>query len=329
MRYVRIGDTDLDVSVIALGCGNFGGIGSASELFDQGEREDDAFALMDAAWEAGITLFDTANSYGGGRSEEWIGRWLASRSARDDIVLSTKVRNQMGPDPQDQGLSAEQIRRQIEESLRRLGTDRVDLYLAHEPDPEVLIDETLAAFDELVRSGKVRHIGLSNYSGAALDEAVTTATESGLTPPVNLQSGYSLLDRAVAGDAFAVCTAHGLAFTAYSPLAGGWLSGKYRSGQSFPEGSRMTLRPQPYASFQNEATFAGIAAVEADAAQRGLGLAELSLAWLLNDPAVSAIIVGPRRPEHLEPALAALDLTLSAAERAELVDLIRGTTPLF
>src|SRR5262245_37652683 len=131
MRYVRLGDTDLDVSVLALGCGNFGGIGSAPELFGRGEDEATAFALMDTARDNGITLFDTANSYGGGRSEEWIGRWLASRGARDEIVLTTKVRSRVGPDPQDEGLSAGHIRRQIDASLRRLGTDRVDLYLAH------------------------------------------------------------------------------------------------------------------------------------------------------------------------------------------------------
>src|SRR5216110_3208084 len=140
MRYVRLAGTDLDVSTVALGCGNFGGIGSVPELFGLGEDEAAAFALMDAAREHGITLFDTANAYAGGRSEQWIGRWLASRSAREEVVLTTKVRNRVGADPGDEGLSARHIREQVEASLRRLRTDVIDLYLAHEPDPAVPIE---------------------------------------------------------------------------------------------------------------------------------------------------------------------------------------------
>src|SRR5262245_61179188 len=185
MRYARLGRTDLEVSVLGLGCGNFGGIGSAPELFGRGEDEQTAFALMDAAREAGITLFDTANSYGGGTSEEWIGAWMASRGARDEVVLTTKVRNRVGPGPGDEGLSAAHIRTQIEASLRRLRTDRVDLYLAHEPDPSVPIEETLTAFDALIRAGKVRHAGLSNYHGHALRAAIGAATGAGLAVPVN------------------------------------------------------------------------------------------------------------------------------------------------
>jgi aryl-alcohol dehydrogenase-like predicted oxidoreductase len=318
MRYVRMGRTDLEVSVLALGCGNFGGIGSVPELFGHGEDEETAFALMDAAFANGITLFDTANSYGGGRSEQWIGKWLASRRVRDEIVLSTKVRNPMGPGPDECGLSAGHIRQQIEASLRRLGTDRVDLYLAHAPDPSVPIEETLAAFDELIAAGKVRHAGLSNYRGAEVAEAVRAASERGLAPPVNLQSNYNLLEREVAGDAFAVCARHGIGFTAYGPLAGGWLSGKYRAGQPFPAGSRMTLRPDPYRHLLTDGTFKTIENLESTAQRRGLSLATLSLAWALTEPAVSAIVIGPRRPEQLAPALAALDVTLTPRERAEL-----------
>jgi 1-deoxyxylulose-5-phosphate synthase len=156
MRYVRLGRSDLAVSVVALGCGNFGGIGSSPELIGQGEDERAAFALMDTALEQGITLFDTANSYGGGSSELAVGRWMASRHTRDDIALTTKVRNRVGPGPDDEGLSAGHIRREIDNSLRRLGTDHVDLYLAHDPDPSVPITETLGVFDELIRAGKVR-----------------------------------------------------------------------------------------------------------------------------------------------------------------------------
>jgi aryl-alcohol dehydrogenase-like predicted oxidoreductase len=322
MRYARLAGTDMRVSVLALGCGNFGGIGSAPELFGRGDDEATAFALMDAAREHGITLFDTANSYGGGRSEEWIGRWLASRGARDDVVLTTKVRNRVGPRPQDEGLSARHIREQIAASLRRLGTDRIDLYLAHEPDSGVPIEETLTVFDELIRAGKIRHSGLSNFTAAQLAAAAGAAARLGVAGPVNLQSGYSLLDRSAAVDVFDVCDQHNVAFTAYSPLAGGWLSGKYRPAQPYPVGSRMAMRPQPYAHWVNQTTFQAIEALRGYAARRGTSLPTLALAWVLTDPAVTAIVIGPRRPEQIGPALAALDLPLTAQERAELVHLV-------
>src|SRR5262245_53285332 len=327
MRYVRLGRTDLEVSVVALGCGSFGGIGSAPELFGQGEDEQAAFALMDAARDRGITLLDTANSYGGGRSETTLGRWLASRRARDEVVLTTKVRNRVGPGPGDEGLSAAHIRAQIEASLRRLRTDRVDLYLAHDPDPAVPIEETLTAFDELIKAGKVRHAGLSNYRGHELRAALGAASGAGLAAPANLQSEYSLLDRSAVGDVFDTCAAHGVAFTAFSPLGGGWLSGKYRAGQPAPEGSRMTLRPQPYARWENEATYRAIEALEAEAMVRGVPLATLALAWALSDPAVAAIIVGPRRPEQLRSALDAVELPLDGMDRARLVALASGRRP--
>ncbi|GIH05564.1 aldo/keto reductase [Rhizocola hellebori] len=327
MRYVRLADTDLAVSRIALGCGNFGGIGSAPELFGRGDDEQAAFALMDAAREQGITLFDTANSYGGGRSEEWIGRWLASRRARDEIVLTTKVRNRVGPGPCDEGLSAAHIRTQIEASLRRLGTDRVDLYLAHEPDPSVPISETLKAFDDLIRAGKVRHYGLSNFTGAQLTDACDAAAQLGAAAPVNLQSEYSLLSRSAATDAFAVCAQRRVAFTAFSPLAGGWLTGKYRDPGVYPPGSRMTLRPEPYAGWTNDLTLQRIQAVSELASQRGVELAELALRWALSDPGVTAIVVGPRRPEQLAPAIAATRSAMPAELREELVRLVSGPDP--
>ncbi len=322
MRYTRLAGTDLTVSVIALGCGNFGGVGSAPELFGRGDDETTAFSLMDAAREAGITLFDTANSYGGGVSEEWIGKWLTERGARDELVITTKVRNRVGPRPEDEGLSARHIRQQVEASLGRLRTDRIDLYLAHAPDDGVPVEETLSAFDELIRSGKIRHYGLSNYTGAQLAEAAEVAARQGIAGPINAQSEYHLLNREAAADCFGVCAEHGIAFTAFSPLAGGWLSGKYQAGQAFPAGSRMQLRPEPYADFLQPRTYAAIEALAAHAKQRGLTLPELAFAWLLSDPGVSAVIAGPRRPAQLEPALAAADVPLTETERAHLVELV-------
>jgi aryl-alcohol dehydrogenase-like predicted oxidoreductase len=322
MRYAQLGRTDLEVSVLGLGCGNFGGIGSSPELFDRGDDEQCAFALMDAARDAGVTMFDTANSYGGGRSEEWIGRWFANRpGARDEIVLTTKVRNRMSTDPRDEGLSARHIRDQIDASLRRLQTDRVDLYLAHEPDPNTPIAETLGAFDGLVRAGKIRHAGLSNFSGVQVRAAVVAAAAAGLAVPVNLQSSYSLLDSEVAADAFATCGRHGVGFTAFSPLAGGWLTGKYRAGEPFPDGSRMALRPEPYAQFTTRTTYEMIDELSRTALTRGLSLPTMALAWVITDPGVTAAIVGPREPRQLAAMCAAIDVEMSPDERAALADL--------
>lgn len=316
MRFQRLGNTSLQVSVLALGCGNFGGVGSAPELVGRGDDRDTAFALMDAAREHGITLFDTANAYGGGTSEQWVGQWLASRRARDEVVLTTKVRNRVGPAPGDAGLSARHIRAQIDASLGRLGTDRVDLYLAHGPDPQVPIEETLAAFDQLVRAGKVRYAGLSNYAGERLRAAVETATRGG-SALANLQSSYSLLEPAAAAE-FPLCARHGVGFTAYSPLAGGWLTGKYRAGQPFPPGSRMTVRPEPYRHWQNEGTYRAVEALAGAARDRGLPLATLALAWVLTDPGVTGAVIGPRRPEQLAEAVGALDVALTDRDRTEL-----------
>jgi 1-deoxyxylulose-5-phosphate synthase len=316
MRYVRLGD--LVVSVLALGCGNFGGVGSLPELFGRGEDERSARALLDAAHEQGITLLDTANSYGGGRSEEWIGRWLRDRpSVRDQLVITSKVGNQVGPADGDGGLSAAHIRTQIEASLRRLGTDRVDLYLTHAPDPRTPLEETLTAFDELVHSGKIRCFGLSNVDGVHIGQAVDIAERCGLRAPVNLQIGHSLLEPADPGT-LTTCVQRGVAVTAYSPLAGGWLARDYRPGEPYPAGSRMTLRPDPYRDIERQAANGTIDALRAEATRRGITLPTLALSWVLSDPSIAAAIIGPRTPAQLAPALAALDHPLSAADRATL-----------
>lgn len=314
MRYVRLGASDLEVSVLGLGCGNFGGVGSAPELFGQGENEREAGALLDAAHDAGITLLDTANSYGGGRSEEWLGRWLASRRVRDELVITTKVGNAVGPGPGDRGLSAAHIRTQVEESLGRLRTDRVDLYLTHLHDPATPLEETIGAFDELVRAGKIRNYGLSNADALLLTEAVAIADRAGLRPPINLQTGHSLLDPAAAGTLKA-CAASGVGVTAYSPLAGGWLARDYRPDQPYPAGSRMTLRPEPYRDIERQASAGVIDALRDHAARRGIALPVLALSWVLSDPAIAAAIIGPRAPEHLAPAIAALDHPLGNGDR--------------
>jgi aryl-alcohol dehydrogenase-like predicted oxidoreductase len=297
-------------SHIVLGCGNFGGIGSAPQFFGQGESEEEAFRIMDAAWELGITSFDTADAYGGGRSETWIGRWRAATGHEPE--LTTKVFHSVAGVAGDCGLARSRIMRQIEGSLQRLGVERVDKYLSHEPDPQTPLAETLEAFDELVRVGKVGAVGGSNVDRAWLEEA------GGRVQLV--QNSYSLLDRR-SEDVLDYCAEHGLAFEAFSPLAGGWLTGKYRRGEEPPQGSRMTQRPEPYLRLESAAVYDGLDRFASAAEERGVDMPTLAIAWLLGDPRVSAVVVGPRRPEHLEPARAALGLDLSPAERDELASL--------
>ena len=311
-----LGGSGIAVSRIVLGCGNFGGIGSAPAFFGQGETRESAFAIMDAAWEAGITTFDTADAYGGGRSEAWIGEWLRVKGSevRDRIVLSTKTFNPM-EEGADSGLSRRRILRQLETSLERLGVERVALYLTHEPDSGTPLEETLQALDELVEAGKIGAVGASNVTGEQLAEALELAELEGLTAYGWVQSSYSLLDRDVEEDVFPVCREHGLGFTPFSPLCGGWLTGKYRRDAELPAGSRMTLRPGPYEHLRRAEVFDALEALEAEARSRGTTTAALALAWLLAQAQVTAIVVGPRRPEHLEPALAALQLDLSPTDR--------------
>jgi aryl-alcohol dehydrogenase-like predicted oxidoreductase len=200
---VRLGRSDLELSRLGLGCGNFGGIGSAPELFGRGETKEEAFALMDAALAAGITFFDTAPSYGGGRSESWVGEWQEERGA--PVLLSSKVYWSVTGDPDDRGLSRERILREIDGSLERLRTDRLDLYLTHEPDPETPIEETLRALDELVRSGKVRAFGASNVDEAQLVEALETSERLGLARYEWVQNEYNLLQRRAEDGVLAIC----------------------------------------------------------------------------------------------------------------------------
>jgi len=304
------------VSRIFLGCGNFGGIGSAAELFGQGESREQAFELMDAAWAAGINVFDTAASYGGGRSETWVGQWRRERDV--PVLLSTKVFWSVTGDPEDRGLGHDRILRELDGSLSRLGTARVDLYLTHEPDEATPIEETLRALDEVVGAGKADAIGASNLDRAGLEEALETSERLGLARYGWVQNEYSLLRREAETEVLPVCEREGLGFTPFSPLAGGWLTGKYRRGEAYPAGSRMTLRPDPYADLVNDETFHALEAFEAAAADRGVEPSTLAVAWVLAHPQVTGVVVGPRRPEQLATAVAATELELTADERDEL-----------
>jgi 1-deoxyxylulose-5-phosphate synthase len=312
MERRRLGGTDVEVSRIILGCGNFGGIGSAPELFGRGETEEEAFRIMDAAWEADITTFDTADAYGGGASETAIGNWMRSRGRRPEIV--TKTYNPMNAGD-DKGLAKARVIRQLESSLARLGVDNVDAYLAHEFDPDEPLEEVVATFEELVQPGLARAWGVSNFDAGQLRATLE------VDRPAVVQNSYSLLERGDEDGLLTLCAEHGVSYTPFGPLAGGWLTGKYRPEELPPSGSRMDLRPGPYEGYRNAETFEALGKFAELASSRAVDGATLALAWVLAQPQVTAVVVGPRRPEHLEPAMRALELSLSRLDADELATL--------
>jgi aryl-alcohol dehydrogenase-like predicted oxidoreductase len=320
MEHVKLGTTGARVSRIILGCGNFGGIGSAPAFFGQGESDDEAAAIMDAAFELGINVFDTADAYGGGRSESAIGAWLAAKgpAVRDQLLLSSKAFNPVGEGPNDWGLSRRHLKRQVESSLGRLGVEHLDLFLTHEPDADTPLEETLGALDDLVRAGAIHYLGASNVPAWELVHSLWLSERDHLSRFGWVQNSYSLLEREPERELFPALEQFGLGFTPFSPLAGGWLTGKYRRGATPPAGSRMTLRPEPYAHLLADASFDALEAFEREANERGISMAGLALGWLLHHPRVTSVIVGPRRPEQLEPAREALELELTPTEHAAL-----------
>ncbi|HET9894125.1 MAG TPA: aldo/keto reductase [Streptosporangiaceae bacterium] len=294
---------------VALGCGNFGGIGSAPEFFGQGLTRDQALELMDAAWDLGIRHFDTADAYGGGRSEQAIGHWIRTRGVRPR--LTTKTFNPMRAGG-DHGLRPERIARQLQASLERLGVEQVDLYLAHDYDAGVPISQTLGAFEAAAAEGTIRAYGVSNFGVGQLAAALAAGR------PEAIQNSYSLLDRADRDELLPFCEQHKVAYLAFSPLAGGWLTGKYRRGEAFPAGSRMTQRPEPYREFLSDRTFDRLHRLEELAARRSLSMAGLALGWLLADQRVTQIVIGPGRPAHLAPLREALESPLTEDDLAEI-----------
>jgi 1-deoxyxylulose-5-phosphate synthase len=324
VEHRELGRSGIAVSRVILGCGSFGGLGSSPAFFGRGIARGEATRIMDAAWELGITTFDTADAYGGGRSESWIGEWLATKGpdVRDAISVETKTYNPV-EEGGDSGLARTRILRQIDRSLTRLGVERVALYLAHEFDQVVPQEETLRAFDELVRQGKIGAAGASNFTAEQLAEAVELSELEGLARYELVQNSFSLRDGEDTETVFPVCREHGLGYEAFGPLAGGWLTGKYRRGEAYPEGSRMTQRPESYLRYAREEVFEALEAFEREAFQRGVSMAGLALAWLLAMPDVTAVVVGPTRAEHLEPVREALALELAPEER----DHLRGFFP--
>jgi aryl-alcohol dehydrogenase-like predicted oxidoreductase len=320
VEHRQLGRTGLRVSVFGMGCGNFGGIGSAPEFYGQGESETEAFALLDEAAELGINFLDTADAYGGGRSESTIGAWLRAKDAstRDRMLISSKVANPVGDDPNQRGLSRRHILRQIDASLGRLGVDHLDMYLVHEPDPTTPLEETLEVLDSLVRAGKVRYLGVSNFSAWLTTRALWISDAQQLHRFDWVQNSFNLIDHQEQNDMVELCRGQGLGFTPFGPLCGGWLTGKYSLEREYPEGSRMTLRPEPYLRFRSAATFSAIDELAQMASDIGISTAGLALTWLLQHPDVTAPIVGPRRPAHFEPMREALETSLTPHQWSEI-----------
>jgi aryl-alcohol dehydrogenase-like predicted oxidoreductase len=295
----RIGS--LEVSVVGLGCNNFGG-----RLDRQGAR-----SVVAAALDAGVNFFDTADMYGETRSEELLGEALGDR--RDQAIVATKFGWWI--DDQRHGAKPEYVRRAVEDSLRRLGTDRIDLYQLHRPDPETPIEQTLAVLDELVRAGKVREIGCSQFSAAQLREA-QAAVRGGAARFVSVQNQYSLLHREPEREILPECERQGLAFLPYFPLASGLLTGKYRRDAPDPTGTRLAGSSGLAEQFLNERNRAAADTLAAFAERRGHTLLELAFSWLLRHPVVSSVIAGAMSPEQVRANVAAADWRLSADDLA-------------
>ncbi len=298
MNYRRLGDSDLRVSEICLGTWTtFGG----------SLPDDDAVALVDTAFELGITFFDTANVYSAGRSEEVLGRALAERP-RDSFVVATKV---FGTAPDGgRGLSREQILKQVDASLARLGMDFVDLYQCHAFDDDVPVEETLGALTEVVEAGKARWIGVSNWSGDQIRRAVELAREHGFAKIVSSQPEYSLLHREPERDLIPASRDNGVSQIVYSPLAQGVLSGKYRPGEQAAEGTRAAARGDLMWGYNADDVLAQVQRLVPIAEGLGITMAQLALAWILREPNVASAIVGASRPEQLRDNAAASDVAL-------------------
>lgn len=319
-EFRQLGQTGLRVSAFGMGCGNFGGVGSAPEFFGRGESEEEAFLLLDRAVDLGINFFDTADAYGGGRSESTIGKWLATKdgAVRDRLLISSKVGNPVGDGPNQWGLSRRHILRQVDASLTRLGVDHLDMYLIHEPDPTTPLEETMGVLDDIVRAGKVRYLGASNLPAWQVMKSLWISAERGLHRFEWVQNSFNLLERPDQSSMLAVCRDQGLGFTPFSPLCGGLLTGKYDLGTDYPTDSRMSMRPEPYLRFWNEATFARIDRLENAASDLGVSTAGLALAWVRHHPDITATLVGPRRTHHFQAVEEAMGLDLSDADWVEI-----------
>ena len=305
MDHRPLGRTGVKVSPLCLGAMMFGAWGNPDH--------DESIRIIHAALDAGINFIDTADVYSRGESEEIVGKAIAGR--RDEVVLATKVHGTMGDDPNQFGNSRRWIAREVEASLRRLKTDYIDLYQIHRPEADTDIDETLGALTDLVRQGKVRSIGSSTFPASQIVEAQWVARDRGRERFVCEQPPYSMLARGVEADVLPTCRRHGMAVIPWSPLAGGWLSGKWRKGQDAPDSTRAERLPARYdlSDPANQRKLDAADALAQLADEAGLTLIQMAIAFVINHPVVTAAIIGPRTMEQLESQLGADEVRLDAA----------------
>jgi aryl-alcohol dehydrogenase-like predicted oxidoreductase len=327
MEYRQLGRTGVKVSMLCLGCMMFGGKTGPEESYD----------IIDRAIDAGVNFLDTANVYSRGRSEEVTGQALKRNGKRQQIVLATKVHGTMDDnDPNAQGNSRRHIIEQCDASLRRLQTDYIDLYQIHRPRPEIAIDETLRALDDLVRAGKVRYIGTSTFAAWQLVESLWAAKELGLNRFVCEQPPYNLLDRRIERELVPMAQTFGFGIIPWSPIAGGLLTGKYRRGAPLPDEGRFSnIADNPIYQrrfSQKERIFDVVEQLDPIAQAKGCTLAQLALAWCAQQPGVTSPIIGPRTMEQLEDNLGALTVTITDDDRATIDQIAppgRMSTPFY
>ena len=306
MEYKHLGRSGLQVSVVGLGCNNFGGRCD----YDQSEK------VVNTALDEGINLFDTADVYGGqGKSEEFLGRILKGR--RSDAIIATKWGMNMGEGPHRSGASRKYIVSAVEDSLRRLQTDYIDLYQLHRPDSSTPIEETLRALDDLVSAGKVRYIGHSNFAGWQAAEAHFVAEKGNFTPFISAQNEYNLLDRRIESELVPACNAYGVSILPFFPLASGFLTGKYRPGQDLPAGTRLANAGPMASRILNDRNFETLGRLEAFAEARGKSMVDLAIGWLASLPHVGSVIAGATKPEQVTQNVASGSWKLSPDELAE------------
>lgn len=302
MQYKRVGRTGLKVSPIGMGTMTFG-----NQVDDA-----DAIKIMNVAFEKGINLFDTSNSYAGSRSEEIVGKALKNK--RHAVVLATKVANRLGPGANDLGLSRIHIMQAVEDSLRRLDTDHIDIYYAHHPDYTTPIEETLRAFDNLVTQGKVRYIACSNLLAWQLTKALWVSEQHHLARFDCIQSPYNLITRDIEYELLPCCESEGVGVTVYNPLAAGLLSGKHDVNKAPAPGTRFSLNKNYYERYWSSVNFQAVARLKQIADAHGKRIAQFSLAWVLGNPVITSVLIGCSSAKQLEENLGAMELKLTEEE---------------
>ena len=315
MEYRKLGSSGLKVSAICFGAMTFGEPDEKSFMHGISASEETSFQMLDHAIEKGVNFIDTADVYGNdGLSERVLGKWFSSRKNRDKIVLATKFRFRMGEGPNGTGASRYRILRAVEASLKRLGTDRIDLYQIHMQDIDTPEEETLRALDDLIHQGKVNYIGASNYAAYRLTDSLWTSRTEHLSKFVTLQAHYNLITRELERELVPTCEKFGLGILPWSPLAGGFLSGKYSRDMKPEEGTRFGKWKERFDSINKERNWRTLDAINAISKERGTTPSAVSLAWLLAKPAVSSVIIGARTMAQLEDNLNAVNLSLTANE---------------